>query len=213
MNAKGVLQEALVQCYPNVPLPRYSSYRDETVGSDHEPAWNGRLEWRGETHVAAVQARTRKQADQCVAQLVYDWLFPLNASPATDDVKTVVQRSDVGAVPQRPIVYVDADHIAFVTSQICESYADVCFRFYYNKDATLAAGVAAAQTLNNVEFFEAPQPVKNLADTMILFDLARQDVGQKAVVVSKDAIFYNATLLLENVTRVGTLNDLIATLV
>ena len=187
------------------PPPQYSSYRDDRFHADHDPRWNGQLVWRGETHVTLCFAKTKKQADQHIAQVVYKTLFPDNASAVgLSDLDSDESGDENKPTVLAKIVYVDADHIAFVTNEFCRFYSDVQFRFYFNKDATLATAVADAQKLANVEFFEAPQPVKNLADTMLLFDLARQNPHLRAIVVSKDAIFYNATLLLDNVTRVGS---------
>lgn len=107
-------------------------------------------------------------------------------------------------------VYVDADHISFLTENFCQKYPRVHFSMYGGFGSHLPHVQSALQSkTKNCCAYEAPKPGKDLADTMIMVHLTwrlmnnnnnnnNNDVDtpvKPLIVVSRDKALYNLEVL------------------
>ena len=234
MSDKNALQEFCQQ--HGLPLPVYSTQRSGDAFDDHAPRWDCTVTVAGmlQESVTGVpgkkvdaQQMAARQAlqtflhknhvagpsrhDQSVSTGVPDSLLsatfarrpPHTAASAT--VRDAMPRPDSMTV--RILVMVDADQIAFVDAHVCANLPSVTFRMYHAHGANLPH-IRACEQLANVTVLGAPQPVSDMADTMITIDAARTSPHQPVIIVSRDKALYNVALLLDNVEYVSTLRDL-----
>ena len=111
-------------------------------------------------------------------------------------------------VKAETVVFVDADHISFVDSELVSSFDNVDFRFYYAFGANLPY-LQRLSGFTNVSRFQAPCPVSDIADVMICIDIAQTPREKRCIVVSKDKMLYNLSLLLDNVVYLSTKEQLV----
>jgi hypothetical protein len=105
------------------------------------------------------------------------------------------------------VVFVDADHIAFVDEATVCRHATVAFAFYH----AFGAHLPHVQSLGgyaNVAVRGAPAPAADMADCMICIDVARAPADTRCVVVSRDKLLYNLVALLPNVVYASTAEQL-----
>lgn len=233
MSDKNTLQEFCQQ--HGLPLPVYSTQRSGDAFDDHAPRWDCTVAVAGllQESVTAVPGK-KVHAQQMAARQALQTLVHKNhvagASRHDHSVSTGVPDSLLSgtlsqqsprvasfvsaiAMPRpdpicaRILVMVDADQIAFVDAHVCANLPSVTFRMYHAHGANLPH-IRACEQLANVTVLGAPQPVSDMADTMITIDAARTPPRQPVIIVSRDKALYNVALLLDNVEYVSTLQDL-----
>lgn len=101
------------------------------------------------------------------------------------------------------VVFVDADHIAFVDEAAVRAHATVAFALYHAFGAHLPH-VQRLGGYGNVAVRGAPAPAPDMADCMICIDVAQTPRATRCVVVSRDRLLYNLAVLLPNVVYVAT---------
>jgi len=185
------------------PLPVYNTQPvQQTSDYNKTPEWCCTVKVHALPEESGVATGKKVNAEQEAARklcMLVDRIESSNYPPITtkDDSTYAYER----------VVFVDADHISFIDSDMVATFQQVEFRFYFAFGANLPY-LQRVCDFPNVSQFQAPCPASDIADVMICIDVAQTSRDTHCTVVSKDKMLYSLSLLLENVAYLSTKEQL-----
>lgn len=184
------------------PLPVYNTQlmKEGSITNNNIPEWCSSVKVQSLAEETGVASGKKIFAEQEAARklcLLLDRIESPNSSSKQVTCRRPANKND------KTVIFVDADHISFIDTDMVTSCEEVEFRFYFAFGANLPH-LQRLRDLPNVSQFQAPCPVSDIADVMICIDVAQTSRDTHCIVLSKDKMLYNLSLLLSNVTYLST---------
>ena len=216
-NYRGLVQEHCQKL--GCDLPRFNEYPVEANLWVSEGRVGPTFSKLDDTVFISNPQATKKEAQQQAASFMLLYLEKQTSCVVEDclkedtaEVNEMLRQTIPENGPIDMFVHIDADHISFVGLSITRVYPSVHFIFncgYGSELGHLREFTSTPQ--RNVEIRKATEPLRNLADSMILVSAAQLSILRPKiphVVVSRDATVYHAQKLIPYSKCVTTLEDL-----